>query len=177
VSKTKSVGLRGQEVWVYDASLSLALAEVILGVEAIPEADRPLWWPVTVRELRVQAVIGDFYFDQDLALSDAQRDEFAQLLEAAADRLRRRGVFTMQEASAWLVLDDLAVIFRGEEPENTAPAAELAEALASLIRGTLPAAPPNTWWFYGSADDRRTIRMRFNDQEETGVVGRDPMTN
>jgi hypothetical protein len=86
-------------------------------------------------------------------------------------------VFTVREASAWLVLDDLTVIFRGEEPENTAPAAELAEALASLIRGTLPAAPRNTWWFYGSPGGRRTIRRRFNDQDEAGVVGRDPMTN
>jgi hypothetical protein len=48
------------------------------------------------RELWVQAVISDFSFDLDLALNDGQRDEFAQLLEAAArvERCARSGYDT-----------------------------------------------------------------------------------
>ena len=166
VSKTKPVGFGGREIWVYDASLSLVLAEVIRDVETMPEEDRPAWWPAIEEDLRIQAVISDFYLDLDLGLDAAQREELARLLDAAADRVSARGVFTVEEASAWVVLRDLTVIFRGDEPEDTAPAAELARALAAMIRGTLSAAPPRTWWYYGPPGGRTTIEMRADAPED-----------
>lgn len=39
MSRTKSVGFGGREIWVYDASLSLALAEVIRDVETMPREE------------------------------------------------------------------------------------------------------------------------------------------
>lgn len=164
VSKTKSVGLRGTEIWVYDASLSLVLAEVIRAVDAMPPQDRPPWWAAVEYDLRVHTIISDFYLDLDLGLTDEQREEFAQLLVAAADRVRRR-VFTLEEASAWRIIDEHSVIFRGVAPEETGPAAELGEALASMIRGTLPAAPPHTWWYYGPPGGRSTIRRLVPDED------------
>lgn len=166
VSRTKSVGFGGREIWVYDASLSLVLAEVIRDVEAMPQEDRPAWWPAIEEDLRIQAVVSDFYLDLELGLDAVQREELARLFDAAADRVSARGVFTAGEASAWVVLSDLTVIFRGDGPEDTAPAAELARALAAMIRGTLPAAPPRTWWYYGPPGGRTTIEMRADARED-----------
>jgi hypothetical protein len=113
-------------------------------------------------------VISDDYLDLDLGLDAAQREELARLLDSAADRVSARGVFTAEEASAWVVLDDLAVIFRGgAEPQDTAPAAELARALAAMIRGTLPAAPPRTWWYFGPPGGRTTLEMGAHAPEDT----------
>jgi hypothetical protein len=74
--------------------------------------------------------------------------------------LLARGVLTAQEAAAWIVLEDEPVTFRGTDPEDTEPFAELGYALAELIRGTLPPPPPGSWWFYGGPGGRRTIAMR-----------------
>jgi hypothetical protein len=167
VSKTKPVGFGGRDIWAYDASLSLVLAEVIREVEMMPGEDRPAWWPAVEEDLRIHAVINDLYLDLDLGLDAAQREELAGLLDVAADRVSARGVFTAAEASAWVVLSDLTVIFRGDESEDTAPAAELARALAAMIRGTLPPAPPRTWWYYGPPRGRTTLAMSAHAPEDT----------
>jgi hypothetical protein len=169
VSKTKSVGLYGRrppyrpdprrEIWVYDAALSVLLAQVIRTVEELPPARRPAWWASCEGDLRIQATISDFFFDLHLGLEDDQREEFARLLEDAAACLLKQRAFTADEAAGWRVLDDLTVIFRGTEPEDTGPVAELGQALADLIRGTLPAPPPNMLWFYGAPGGRRAIQM------------------
>jgi hypothetical protein len=164
VTKTKSVGLHGTDMWTYDASLSLVLAQMVRLVEESPPDRRPEWWAGVVRELRVHAVITEFYLDLDLGLDADQREELARLFEEAAELVRERRVFTAEEAAAWPILDDEPVTFRGREPEATAPAAELGHALAQLIRGTLPPPPPGTWWFYGPPGGRRTIGMRGPEQ-------------
>jgi hypothetical protein len=157
VTATKAVGLHGTELWAYDASLSLLLAQTVRLVEESSPDRRPAWWSGVVRGLRVHAVITEFYLDLDLGLSAGQREELARLFDEAAELVRERGVFTADEAAAWLILDDAPVRFRGREPEPTAPAAELGHALAQLIRGTLPPPPAGTWWFYGSPGGRRTV--------------------
>lgn len=161
MSKTSTVGLRGQEFWVFDVSLSLALAETVRLVELMPETERPSWWSSVDEQLRVHATINDLFFDLDLGLTDPHRAELADLFDQAATRLTAREVFTREQAAAWKVLDDYPVMFRGSEPFETAPAAELASALASLIRGTLPPAPPRTWWLYGWPGGRTTLDMRM----------------
>jgi hypothetical protein len=75
----------------------------------------------------------------------------------AGRRLRRRGSITRAEASRWQVLDDEAVIWRGADAVDTAPIAELGDAIVELVRGTLPSPPPGTWWFFGVDDGPRTI--------------------
>lgn len=159
VTKLKTVGLQGTELWAYDASLSLVLAQTVRLVEESSPDRRPAWWSGVVRELRVHAVVTEFYLDLDLGLDAGQREELAQLFDEAAELVRERGLFTADEAAAWPILDDTPVKFRGREPEPTAPAAELGHALAQVIRGTLPPAPTGTWWFYGPPGGRRTIRM------------------
>jgi hypothetical protein len=155
----KPVGFRDRRMWVYDASISVLFAQVIRDVEEMPAARRPVWWPNVMQDLRVQAAISDFYVDLDLGLDGAQHEEFAQLIDDASAALLRRGTFTADEAAAWKVLDDISVTFRGTEPVDLAPAADVGAALIALIRGTLPSAPPGTWWFYGPPKGRSTIPM------------------
>ena len=170
VGKTKPVGLYGRDwprrpdpqhqIWAYDAALSVLLAQVIRTVEDMPAEGRPHWWAACEHDLRAQSAISEFAFDLHLGLDDAQREQFARLLEDAADTLLRRRTVTPEEAAAWRVLDDLPVIFRGSEPQDTQPIAELGQALAELIRDSLPAPPPESLWFYGAPGGRTTIGVR-----------------
>ena len=159
MSRTTPVGLHGREMWAYDESLALVLAEVIRDVEGRSAEHRPTWWPGVAPDLRFHAAVNDHYVDLDLGLDAGAREELARLFTAAADRLLDRRVFTAEEAAGWKVLDDLPVIFRGRDEVETAPIAELGHALADLIRGTLPSPPPRTWWYYGAPGGRRTIGM------------------
>jgi hypothetical protein len=159
MTSLKPVRFRDRKMWVYDASFSVLVAQVIRAVEEMPAARRPVWWPNLVRDLRVQAAITDVELDLDLGLDDAQREEVAELIDDASAALLRRGTFTADEAAAWKVLDDISVIFRGTEPVDLAPAADVGAALTALIRGTLPPAPPGTWWFSGPPKGRTTIPM------------------
>jgi hypothetical protein len=143
---------------VYDASMSLVLAQTLRLVEDRSPDRRPGWWSTVERDLRVHAVITEAHLD--LWLDDAQRDELARLFDEVAELVRERRFFTIEAAAAWPVLDDLTVRFRGREPMATAPAAELGHALAQLVRGVLPASPGGTWWFYGTPSGRSLIRMR-----------------
>jgi hypothetical protein len=144
-------------MWVYDVALSLVLAQLIRMVEDRPPERRPGWWSGVVRQLRVQAVISDFELDLDLGLAEDERAEWAGLLVEAADRVRERGVLTAAEAADWTVLDDLPVRFRGTDPVDTEPFAELGYALAELIRGGLPEPAAGGSWFYGVPGGRRAM--------------------
>ncbi|GAB1641436.1 hypothetical protein [Krasilnikovia sp. MM14-A1259] len=167
MSKTKTVACYGgpspkrpdpqREIWVYDAALSLLLAQVIRSVESAPPDDRPNWWADRAEELRLQATVSDISFELAGGSGAGEREEFAELLEDAADRLRDRGIFTAAEAAGWQVIDDETVIFRGDSATDTEPVAELGRALAALLRGPLPAPPAGTIWLYGSPGGRTTL--------------------
>jgi hypothetical protein len=179
MSKTKSVGCYGgpppdradprREIWVYDAALSVLLAQTIRAVEQMPPGRRPAWWANCIHDLRVHSIISDFFFDVALGLDAEQREEFARLLLDAAEHLWQRRVLTAQEAANWRVLDNETVIFRGDQPQDTEPIAELGRALAELLRGTLPEPPPGTLWFYGAPGGRSTITMSQPAGEDAGT--------
>jgi hypothetical protein len=160
VSKTKSVAFGDTYVWVYDVSLSLLLAELIRTVEERLPGDRPEWWSGIEHDLRVQAFISDFHLDLDLGLNAGQREELAALLEEATRRVQRRGRFTAEEASRWVLLDDHTVLFRGKDPIDTGMAADLGTALVALLRGQLAAPPVGTSWLLGAPGGQRTIGER-----------------
>jgi len=159
VSRTTPVGLRGQNIWVYCGSLALLLVEVVRAIEELPRQRRPPWWAQVAEAFRLEAQITDMFLDLDLGLTEQQRDELAQVFAQTADRLGSRLYFTPEEVAGWDKVPELPPSIRGEQLE-TGPTAELARALADLIRGTLPPAPPGTWWFYTGSGERRTIAMR-----------------
>jgi hypothetical protein len=169
MSKTKSIGCYGgpvpsrpdpwREIWAYDESLSLVLARVVRTVEETPPEQRPAWWAGAEHDLRFHAIVSDLYLDLGLDLDTAGREEFARLLEDTAERLRKQQVLTAEEAAGWEVLDGETIIFRSEQPQSTEPAVELAEALATVLRGELEAPPPGALWLYGAPGGRAPVAM------------------
>ncbi|GAA0898397.1 hypothetical protein GCM10009557_73660 [Virgisporangium ochraceum] len=171
MSRAKSVGCYGghppdradpqREIWVYDTALSLVLAHVIRAVERLTPDRRPVWWADHEHDLRVQVVVSDLFLDLTDGLDAAHHGELARLLEDAAAEVRRRGTFTAADAAAWPVLGTDTVPHRDDGSDDTAPAAELGEAMAALLRGTLPPAPAGSMWFDGPPGGRTTIVMQL----------------
>lgn len=78
----------------------------------------------------------------------------------AGRRLAGRGAITAWHAAAWTVLDGTPIIWRGQDAVDTDPIVTFAEALAAIIRGTYPQAPPGQWWCFGHPSQVQTIQMR-----------------
>jgi hypothetical protein len=160
MSKTTPVEFRGRGFWAFDVSLSILLAELIDVAEALGSDQRPPWLAGALPTLRVHAVVGaDFLFSPDLGLEGGQLDELIGLVAEASRRLRQRRTVTAAEAAQWQVLDDHTVIWRPAAAVETAPIAELGQAIIQLLQGTLPSPPPGTWWYFGLSGGPRTIAM------------------
>ncbi len=162
MSKTVPVGFAGRELWAYDVSLSILLAEVVqVGAEEPTEGGRLSWLPDVLETLRRHAVLGaNAYLDLELGLDSVQRAVLLDYFVAAGRRLRRRDTITAAEARKWHVVDDRSVLWRGEAAVKTAPIADLADALKQLAEGKLPPTPAGKWWYFGLPDGPHTIAMR-----------------
>jgi hypothetical protein len=143
--------------------------DLIRSVESAPPESRPAWWGDRADELRIHATVSDLFFELDGGQGAVAREEFAELLEDAADLLAQRQLLTVEEAASWRVHGDETVIFRGSAAQGTGPAVELGRALSSLLRGPLPAPPPGTMWLYGWPRGRTTLAMP--NLTEDGVAG------
>jgi hypothetical protein len=159
MSKTTPVEFRGHGFWAFDVSLSILLAELIDVAEALGPEQRPPWLAGALPTLRVHAAVNDLMFPPDLGLEDGQLNELIGLLAEASARLHQRRTVTAAEAAQWRVLDGHTVLWRSAAAVETAPIAELGEAIIQLLRGTLPSPPPGTWWFFGLSGGPRTIAM------------------
>ncbi|SRR6266496_2291937 len=160
MSKTTPVEFRGRGFWAFDVSLSILLAELIDIAEALEPEQRPPWLADVLPQLRIHAVVGDFLFDLDFDLEDEPLDEFIALIAEASRRLRQRRTVTAAEAAEWRVLDDETVLWRSADAVDTAPIAELGEAIIQLLQGTLPPPPAGTWWSFGFSGGPGTVAMR-----------------
>jgi len=152
VSKTVAGGFRGFEFWVHDVCQALLWAEMIGVVEDLPPKERPDWTTELLPRLREHAALGDLYVPLE-EWAGGHEEEFVELVARARRRLAERGTVTPQEAARWIVLDDLPVIWRGDEPIETAPVVEFADAVVEIVRGVHPPAPPGRQWYF---DIRRT---------------------
>ena len=158
MSKTTSVEYRGFCFWVFDVCASILFAE--MATVAAEPAERPGWLAGLEDELRVHAVVGaDFAVPLD-RWCDGHEEQFLALVAEAGRRLAERGAITAQQAAAWIVLDSTPVIWRGQDAVDTGPVVAFAQALAAIIRGTYPQAPPGHWWYFGHPGGVRTIQMR-----------------
>jgi hypothetical protein len=111
MSKTASVSFRERNLWAYDVSLSILLAELIDVITGLGPGQCPPWLADLLPDLRRHAVVGaDFHLDLDLGLTDQQRDHLLALLAQASQRLRERETVTAAEAAEWEVLDGHTVI-------------------------------------------------------------------
>ena len=139
------MSFRERNLWAYDVSLSILLAELIDVITGLDPGQCPRWVADLLPDLRRHGVVGaDFHLDLDLGLTDQQRDHLLALIAQASQRLRERETITAAEAAEWEVLDGHTVIWRSAPAVGTSPIAALGEALSALVRGTLPDPPHGT---------------------------------
>lgn len=161
MSKTVPVGFRNRQLWAFDVSLSILLAETVRLGQAVAASSPGSWLTPVLDTLRRHAILGaNEYFDLDLTITDDQREQVLQIIADVARQLRHRGTITRGEAARWVVLDGHPVIWRNAEAVDTGPIADLGDALIDLVHGTLPDPPPGTWWYFGFPDGPHTIAMR-----------------
>lgn len=160
MSRTASVSFRERNLWAYDVSLSILLAELINAISDLDPAERPRWLSELLPELRRHAILGaNAHLDLDLGLSEPEREHLLVLIAKASQRLREREAITAAEAAAWEVLDGHTVTWRSAPAVATNDIADLGEAIIGLVRGTLSTSPAGTWWLFGLPGDPRTIKM------------------
>ncbi|MCC5576427.1 hypothetical protein IMZ11_12365 [Microtetraspora sp. AC03309] len=149
MSKTTPGEYRDFEFWVFDVSKGILLAEMTDVIKAMEPRSRPRWLSAVLDDMCLHAAISDLLFSLDDWV-DGHTEEFIALVEAACERLRRRGTITAEEAAAWLVSDDLHVIWRGADEVRVEPVVAFGEAIVAIIRGIHPPAPPGHQWYFGT---------------------------
>ena len=145
-------GYHGFEFWVYDVCASILFAQMADVIAETPKGQRPEWLTALKQELRVHAVLGANQYVDLGEWYDDHGEEFLALLAEAARRLAARGRITAEEAAAWIVIDGLPIIWRGEAFEETTPAVTLAEAIRDIVHGRYPQPPTGHHWFFGGPE-------------------------
>jgi hypothetical protein len=155
LSKTVPVISDGAMFWAYDVALGVLFIEATrVGAEA-PADLRPSWWPELEQDLRTHALVGSGSAVQLDDFSEDRRQVLLRCVVEAARRIEARGGVSRAEVSAWPELEESATSFlRGAEHIHAAPLVELAEALVDLAAGTLPPAPAERHWYYGTPAGR-----------------------
>jgi hypothetical protein len=97
--------------------------------------------------LRVDAIVGASFAVLD-EWCDGHEDEFIALANQAGTQLAARGSITAQQAASWTVLDGTPVLWRGEDPVDTAPIAVFVTAVTDIVRGAYPAPPDGLRWYF-----------------------------
>jgi hypothetical protein len=159
MSKRKHVEYRGRAFWGYDVALGIFLKHLIDAAEPLITAPSNAWLGEGVSCWRTVATVGDIGLEIDSAWSAEQIGLFLGLAEQACNILATRDTISAEEIEAWPILDDLHIFPRGAAEVRIAPVVELGRAVISLIDGTLPPAPTGEWWFFGTPEGRKTIRM------------------
>src|ERR1700735_4664039 len=105
MSRTASVSFRERNLWAYDVSLSILLAELINVISDVDLAKRPRWLSELLPDLRRHAILGaNAHLDLDLGLSQPELERLLVLIAQASRRLRERQTISADEAAAWEVL-------------------------------------------------------------------------
>ncbi|MGN9785742.1 hypothetical protein ACTMTF_30260 [Nonomuraea sp. ZG12] len=155
MSKTVPVISDGAMFWAYDVALGVLFIEAARVGAETPADLRPSWWPELEQGLRTHALAGS---GSAVLLDDFSEDRRQVLLHCvveAARRIEARGGVDRAEVSTWPELEESATSFlRGAEHIDAAPLVELAAALVDLAAGTLPPAPAERHWYYGTPGGR-----------------------
>jgi hypothetical protein len=105
-----------------------------------------------------------FVSDRDLFVDDnwsaEQVQSVRELATAACDLLSNRSEISAEEMSSWPRLDANGVFPRGLPSVAAESAIRLGRAIIQLLDGSLPQAPSETWWYFGTEDAPRTLAKR-----------------
>lgn len=160
MSKTTPAGYHGFCFWVFDVCESILFAEMAAVAHETPAPERSAWLADLEHQLRVHAIVGADFAIPLGQWCDGHEEQFLAVVTEAGRRLTERGTITAQQAATWIVLDGTSIIWRGQDTVDTDPIVTFAEALAAIIRGTYPQAPPGRQWYFGHPGEVRTIQMR-----------------
>ncbi|RMI27923.1 hypothetical protein [Nocardia stercoris] len=142
----------------YDVSRSVLLTETARVGE---QWTGPAWLPQVLRHLRLTAGICDLAWLIDRDWPREGLDTLIRLLEAANQRLLRRGVITAAEArELWPADDQSRLTWQPGEVLPAESVVALGETVIALIRGTLPPDPPGAPHCYGSDRYRELVHPR-----------------
>lgn len=141
--------------WAYDVALGVLFIEAARVCGETPAGLRPSWWAELEQDLRTHALAGSGLAVLLDEFGAVQRQELLDCVLEAARRIEARGGVARDEVSAWPESEESATSFlRGAEHINAAPLVELAEALTDLAAGTLPPAPAEQHWYFGTPEGR-----------------------
>lgn len=160
MSKTLYVEFRGQGFWAFDVVSGIFLKH-LLDVADPRIVDRPgQWLAEATSHWRFNAVCGDCGLFLDDNWSAEQVRAVRELATSACELLSQRREISAEEMSSWSLLNGEGVFPRGYESVTTRSAIQLGQAIIQLLDGSLPEAPPGTWWFYGTEESPRTMKKR-----------------
>jgi hypothetical protein len=143
--------------WAHDVALGVLFIEAARVGAGIPVNLRPSFWPELEQDLLTHASMGSGSAVLLDTFAVEQRDTLLDCAVEAARRIAARGGVSRDDVSAWPELEESAASFlRGAEHLAAAPLVELAQALVDLAAGTLPAAPAERHWYYGTPEGRIT---------------------
>ncbi|MEU6847732.1 hypothetical protein ABZ930_38325 [Streptomyces sp. NPDC046716] len=155
MSKTVPVISGDTMFWAYDVALGVLFIEAArVGAETSAEL-QPSWWPELEQDLLSHALAGSSFAVLLDEFGVQKRQALLNCVVEAARRIEARGGVSRDEVSTWTELEESATSFlRGVEHINAAPLVELAGALVDLAAGTLPPAPAEQHWLYGTSEGR-----------------------
>jgi hypothetical protein len=160
MSKTLYVHFHGQGFWAFDAVSGIFLKHLIdVAEQRIADHHEP-WLADAVSNWRFNAIYGDCGLFLDENWSAEQVRSVRELASAACELLSRRREISAEEMSSWSLLDGEGVFPRGYASITTESAIRLGRAIIQILDGSLPEAPPGTWWFFGTEDGPRTLGKR-----------------
>ncbi|MFE9662824.1 hypothetical protein [Streptomyces sp. NPDC005955] len=155
MSKTVPVISGDAMIWAYDVALGVLFIAAARVCGETPPDLQPSWRGELEQDLRTHALVGSNFA---VLLDDYGAEQKQELLKCAleaAHRIEARGGVTRDEVSTWPELEESATSFlRGAQHIDAAPLVELAEALADLAAGTLPPAPAERHWYFGTPEGR-----------------------
>jgi hypothetical protein len=157
MSKTLYVEFRGHGFWAFDVVSGIFLKHLVDVTLPCPESQCESWLAEAVESWRATAVISDLGLLLDASWSAEQIRMVTNLANAACDLLSKRREISAEEMLSWQLLDGEGVFPRGLQSVAGESVVRLGRAIIQLLDGSLPEAPPGTWWFFGTEDEPRTI--------------------
>jgi hypothetical protein len=155
LSKTVPVIFGDTMFWAYDVALGVLFIEAARVCAETPPDLQAAWRPELEQDLRTHALVGSSFAVLLDEFGVQQRQVLLSCVAEAARGIEVRGGVGLDEVSTWPELQESATSFlRGAEHIDAAPLVELAEALGELAAGTLPPAPAERCWFYGTSKGR-----------------------
>jgi hypothetical protein len=159
MSRTVAIEYRGRAFWAFDVVVGVFAKHLIDVAAPLVSGSHKSWLGEAVAQWRVNAVISDFGFFLDENWSQSQIDVLIELINESCRRLGERDEIPSREIEGWEIFDDLRIFPRGLSTVPTRPVIQLGRGIIAILDGSLPEAPPGTWWFYTVEDSPATIPM------------------